>query len=356
MMWVADQTRDSSGQREGKVQEKLDRALVAGLIVEVILDQTNWPASLPARQQEVKRCLQDYLVQYLAGRISLDHFRRLVQNLDGWFDYYFSLLAANERATPGGPQPLTYAAPEARPVYAVQEDRAAWLGAKPADKPSGPKRQACWEELLESWLAEAKTEMPHRSHRKLTPDKLRSFLCQSGGRWFRLRDFERFVQMDRKTAWDYLQQFLQAGLLCHNRKNSAAVRYCLAPAFLKVEADALRLAISLCLSSIPEELTEKVSDFLIATAGEPFSPNEWQQEFPEPQQQDILEDLVAQEILVWRSLPTGSRVYQLQQRWLQKEATRRCQAPRPAGDGTRPEMAQGRLSLDGFRPTMNPRF
>ena len=70
--------------------------------------------------------------------------------------------------------------------------------------------------------------------------------------------------MDRKTAWDYLQQFLQTGLLCHNRKNSAAVRYCLAPSFLKVEADALRLALSLCLASYPEDLIEKVSDFLIS--------------------------------------------------------------------------------------------
>ena len=356
-MQVAGQAGESRGKTTGRQQEELDRVLVAGLIVEVILDQATWPDSRPVRREEVKRRLQDYLVQYLAGHISLDRFRRLVKNLDGWFEYYFSLLAAQEQAAACQTSAVAYHLPEAGPVYAVQEGRAAWLAEAAPGPPSAPGgRQACLEELLESWLAEAKTEMPHRSHRKLTPDKLRSFLCQSGGRWFRLRDFERFVQMDRKTAWDYLQQFLQAGLLCHNRKNSAAVRYCLAPAFLKVEADALRLAISLCLSSIPEELTEKVSDFLIATAGEPFSPNEWQQEFPEPQQQDILEDLVAQEILVWRSLPTGSRVYQLQQRWLQKEATRRCQAPRPAGDGTRPEMAQGRLSLDGFRPTMNPRF
>ncbi len=355
-MWVVDQTRDSSGHREGKAQEKLDRALVAGLIVEVILDQTNWPDSLPARQQEVKRCLQDYLVQYLAGRISLDHFRRLAQNLDGWFDYYFSLLAAKERSTPAAGQPVTYGVLESRPVYAVQEDRAAWLGAKPADKPSGPRRQACLEELLESWLAEAKTEMPHRSHRKLTPDKLRSFLCQSGGRWFRLRDFERYVQMDRKTAWDYLQQFLQAGLLCHNRKNSAAVRYCLAPAFLKVEADALRLAISLCLSPILEELAEKVSDFLIATAGEPFSQNDWEQEFPEPEQQAFLRDLAAQEILVWRSLPTGSRFLQLHPRWLQKDVARRRQSPCEAGDGTRGGAAPVQPSCDRFGKKAGPGF
>ncbi|MGQ9920132.1 MAG: hypothetical protein ACUVRZ_02260 [Desulfobacca sp.] len=348
MMWVADQTRESSGQREGNVQEKLDRALVAGLIVEVILDQTDGATSLPARQQEVKRCLQDYLVQYLAGRISLDHFRRLVQNLDSWFDYYFSLLAAHEGAA-GGRRPVTYAVSESRAVYRVQEERAAWLGAPPAEAPSVPKRQACWEELLESWLAEAKTEMPQRPHRKLTPDKVRSFLCQSGGRWFRLRDFERFVQLDRKTAWDYLQQFLQAGLICHNRKNSAAVRYCLAPSFLKVEADALRLAVSLCLSSVSEEITEKVSDFLIATAGEPFSLKEWQQEFPDVQQEALLADLVAQEILIWRTLPTGSRFLQLHRRWRQPGPGRRRQTPE-TGVASRPGMAPDQPGLAGLRP------
>lgn len=318
MMWVAGQAKEKSGRLEGKAQEKLDRALVAGLIVEVILDQNGWPDSLPARQQEVKRCLQDYLVQYLAGRISLDHFRRLAQNLEGWFNYYFSLLAANDRPTSAGPQTVTYGVAEPRSFYAVSEAKTTWLSVPAHDDASPPRRQACQEELLESWLAEAKTEMPHRSHRKLTPDKLRTFLCQSGGRWFRLRDFERFVQMDRKTAWDYLRQFLQAGLLCHNRKNSAAVRYCLAPSFLKVEADALRLAISLCLAHVPEELTEKVSDFLIGTGGEPFAVTEWEQEFGEGHQQSFLEVLVAQEILIWRRLAAGSRFLQLHRRWLQK--------------------------------------
>ncbi len=337
-MWVADQTKENSGRGEGKAQEKLDRALVAGLMVEVILDQKSWPDSLPARQREVKRCLQDYLVQYLAGRISLDHFRRLVQNLDGWFDYYFSLLAAQEERPGWAGQTLTYQVPESPPVYAVQESRAAWLGAKPAaaktaPAKTAPARQACLEDFLESWLAEAKTEMPRRSHRKLTPDKLRAFLCQSGGRWFRLRDFERFIQMDRKTAWDYLQQFLQAGLLCHNRKNSAAVRYCLAPSFLKVEADALRLAVYLCLAQVPEDLAERLSDFLIASAGEPFSRLEWEEEFPEEAQQGLLTELLAQEILVWRTLPTGSRFLQLHPRWLQKHASPRDQAMGEAKTG-----------------------
>jgi hypothetical protein len=126
--------------------------------------------------------------------------------------------------------------------------------------------------------------------------------------------------MDRKTAWDYLQQFLQTGLLCHNRKNSAAVRYCLAPSFLKVEADALRLALSLCLPSPPEDLIDKVSDFLIATGGEPFPLPEWEQEFQASQVGPLLEELVECNIIVWQDLPSGAGFLKLHHRWLQPEA------------------------------------
>jgi|GEM_PF-500245 len=318
-MLVAGQVGEITGKTTGQQQEELDRVLVAGLIVEVILDQATWPDSRPIRREEVKRRLQDYLVQYLAGHISLDRFRRLVQNLDGWFEYYFSLLAAKEQSDRSEESAVVYRLPDAGPVYCVSEARAAWPDrVAPAPPSAMVGRQACLEELLESWLAEAKTDMPQRRHRKLTPDKLRSFLCQSGGRWFRLRDFERFVQMDRKTAWDYLQQFLQAGLLCHNRKQSAAVRYCLAPSFLKVEADALRLAINLCLLAEPEDLREKIGDFLVATGGEPFSPAEWDQEFAQSPSQGLLDTLVAGEILINRRLVTGTTLLQLHPRWLQK--------------------------------------
>lgn len=340
-MWSAALPGERASRWESQTQEKLDRALVGGLMLEVLFAQQDWPRQRPAQQEAIKRRLQEHLVHYLAGRISLDHFRRLAQQLDSWFDHYFSLLAATDQTGPVGPAPVTYRRPEQQPVYAVQESRAAWLGTSGPPQPSPPSRQACWEELLERWLAEAKTEMPQRPHRKLTPEKLRAFLCQSGGRWFRLRDFERFVEMDRKTAWDYLQQFLQAGLLCHNRKQSAAVRYCLAPSFLKVEADALRLAITLCLLGEPEELSEKIGDFLVATGGEPFSQQEWDREIAQCLGQEIIAKLVAEDILISRHLANGAQFWQLHPRWRQEpgplagssgpETPPQPQSP-PAGD------------------------
>ncbi len=321
-MWVYGQqgeerrsSRDDSG-----TQEKLDRALVAGLILEVVLDQPNLPPDVQARQSLVKSRLQDYLVQHLAGRISLDRFRSLAQNLDGWIAFYYPLLVSDDQSMAAKSPTITYTAREPQSTYRVHEPREPWLGAKTGTDMPTPRHHACLDDLLDTWLEGAKTDIPHRSHRKLTGSKLRKFLCQSAGRWFRLRDFQHFVQMDRKTAWDYVQLFLQTGLLCHNRKNSAAVRYCLAPSFLKVEADALRLAISLSLASHPEPLIEKMSDFLIATGGEPFQLQEWEKELPAPEPQLLLDALVDQDILVWQSLSTGSRFLKLHHRWLQTAA------------------------------------
>jgi hypothetical protein len=321
-MWVAGESGADRGSSQGdsRTQEKLDRALVAGLILEVVLDQPDLPVGGQDRQLLVKNRIQDRLVRRLAGRISLERFRHLAQNLDGWFDFYYPLLVSDDRPLAGQPKTVIYGVKEPQATFTVHEPKGDWLGLKASADPPATMPQACLDTLLDRWLEEAKTDMPHRSHRKLTPGKLRSFLHQSGGRWFRLRDFERFVQMDRKTAWDYLQQFLQSGLLCHNRKNSAAVRYCLAPAFLKVEADALRLAISLHLPLYPEDLIEKISDFLIATGGEPFHRKDWEREFPTSRGQSCLEELAAQDIIVWQTLPGGSRFFKLHHRWLHQEA------------------------------------
>jgi hypothetical protein len=325
-MWVTGKPGKDGAKGEHNTQEKLDRALVAGLLLEVVLDQPNLPNSHKARQRLVKSRIQDYLVQHLAGRVSLDRFRNLAQNLDGWFDFYYPLLVSDTQAVSANFQPVTYCAREPQASYSLNEPNSDWQGNKTGADAGAPVHHACLDELLDNWLEEAKTDIPHRSHRKLTPGKLRKFLRQSGGRWFRLRDFERFVKMDRKTAWDYLQQFLQTGLLCHNRKNSAAVRYCLAPSFLKVEADALRLAISLTLSLYPENLMEKTSDFLIASGGEPFPVGEWNREFSSPQGPEILEELVDKEIIIWQNLPTGSRFLKLHHRWLHQE-TQTCAPP-----------------------------
>lgn len=321
-MWVTGQPgKDGRSSRaEVRTQDKLDRALVAGLILEVVLDQADLPTGDQARQCLVKTRIQDYLVQHLAGSVSLDRFRTLARNLDGWFDFYYPLLVTEDRPMAAHGATVTYAAREPRAAYTIHEPKADWLGSRSGSHTPAPVHRACLDKLLDSWLEEAKPDIPHRSHRKMSPAKLKQFLHQSGGRWFRLRDFERFLQMDRKTAWDYLQQFLQSGLLCHNRKNSAAVRYCLSPTFLKVEADALRLAISLHIFNYPDDIIDKTSDFLIATGGEPFQVSHWEQEFSAAQPGQLLQELLDQEIILRHELATGGRFLKLHPRWLQKSA------------------------------------
>jgi len=298
--------------------EKLDRAMVAGLILEVVLDYTDLPENHQARQRVVKTRMQDYLVQYLAGQVSLDRFRRLAQNLDDWFDFYYPLLVKDRHPGEAQNRPPTYCVREIQAAYTIgaQEETSE---ASPLGEAEAPMHHACQDKLLDAWLEQVKREIPQRSHRKLTPAKLKDFLGQSGGRWFRLRDFERFIPMDRKTAWDYVQLFLQTGLLCHNRKNSAAVRYCLAPSFLKVEADALRLALSLTLTAYQEDIVENIGDFLIATGGESFPESRWKREFPGDEGGSLLKALMDQDILVWQRFPSGAGLLKLHQRWRYNE-------------------------------------
>jgi len=54
-----------------------------------------------------------------------------------------------------------------------------------------------------------------------------------GGAWFRLKDFQEFFRLDRKTAWEYVQKLAVAGLFCRNQARSAAVRYRLESRFLR---------------------------------------------------------------------------------------------------------------------------
>jgi DNA-binding IclR family transcriptional regulator len=130
--------------------------------------------------------------------------------------------------------------------------------------------------VLKAWLeTEIRKLLPQRSHRKLGVNRLLDFLQRTQGRWFRLKDFERHFGVDRKTAWEYLQKFLSAGLLCHNHQRSAAVRYALATRFLVVMADALRPKVWEALPHLPQSYADKVCDWLVATGGEPFGEAEW---------------------------------------------------------------------------------
>ena len=60
---------------------------------------------------------------------------------------------------------------------------------------------------------------------------MEEFLRLTGGRWFKLLDFEAHFQVNKKTAWSYLNLLLTEGLLEHNGEKANRVRYALAPPF-----------------------------------------------------------------------------------------------------------------------------
>ena len=186
--------------------DSLNRALVAGLMLEVMLENPRLAEEPGSRGHRLKACLKTTLASHLAGHISLASFHNLAQGLDHWFEVIFPVLAN-----------AGLAGHLAAPVRL------------PAAAGSCPLREDLFAECLERTPG----LLPRRRHRKLDPDKLRKFLESTGGKWFRLRDFEENFQVDRKTAWEYVQKLLQAGLLVHNQGHSSAVRYQVAPRFLK---------------------------------------------------------------------------------------------------------------------------
>lgn len=188
------------------LEEQLNRALVAGLLLEVVFSHPPLPADPEAHRWQAKARLKNTLVSRLAGHIPLNSFRALAQNLDHWFELYYPLIV-----------PQTSTGPH------FQENEPA----QDADCP--PLAQ---EGRLREALARLNGLLPRRRHRKIDGERLLFFFRQRGGGWFRLQDFSRFFRMDRKTAWEYVQKLLQAGLLQHNQGRSAAVRYRLAPHFL----------------------------------------------------------------------------------------------------------------------------
>jgi hypothetical protein len=200
-------------------EEKLDRALVNGLMLEVILETGGSSFDPKTRRQVVKKRLKDSLVTHLAGRVTLDRFHRLLRKVDHWFPVYYSLVtgAPKKSSDPMGTRPQASLTPSA---------------------PSPPAPPVLREDLLRAWFQdEGRGLLPRRAHRKLSRDQLWEFLGHTGGGWFRLKDFEQHFGIDRKTAWEYLQKLLHAGLLRHNQARSAAVRYALATRFLLVRAD-----------------------------------------------------------------------------------------------------------------------
>jgi hypothetical protein len=279
----------------GPDQEKLDRALVAGLLLETILDALEAPCHDQARPGAVKARLKYNLAMHLAGRVSLDQFRGLLRLLDRWFPYYYPLvspaLAPAEVRDEGG----TFGLPEIAAVVSPNVLR---------------------EEELKDWLDRQVREiLPQRPHRKLNPSLLLEFLRRTRGGWFRLRDFEAHFGIDRKTAWEYLKKLQDVGLLEHNGGRSAAVRYCLAERFLTVQAGDLRQKIAKVLDDLPPGLTQQVADGLIATGGEAFWEQQWRLPPGEVPRREILGRLEAAGVLQAVVRTAGGRMLRLARGW-----------------------------------------
>ncbi len=279
----------------GTDQENLDRALVAGLLLEVILDGTESPDHHQSQGRAVKARLQHRLATRLAGRVTLDHFRALIHNLDSWFPHYYPLLAP-AGAGGGRDQGWDCSRPEAHPASC---------------------RSPLREEVLEAWLSGPAREMlPSRPHRKVSPALLPDFLRRTRGGMFRIKDFESYFGIDRKTAWEYLQKLQAAGLLCHNGERSAAVRYCLADRFLRVRAAALRRQMGETLGDLPRPLAVQAADWLIATGGEAFWENQWQG-WPDRQRRKIIAALQTARILRVAARTSGGQLLRLAGQWRQ---------------------------------------
>ena len=178
----------------------LDTTLVAGMFFEVLKDASRLPAGPRERVSFVRKKAKDYLVTRLAGQITLSQFYRLLNLIEEKVEYYFEHLSAD------------------------------WLGAPGRrEAPGLPEPAAIDGEALRQALA--RLPLPLKGNRKLTPETLWDFLSHSGGRWFRLLDFEAHFQVNKKTAWTYLNLLLTEGLLEHNGEKANRVRYTLAPPF-----------------------------------------------------------------------------------------------------------------------------
>ncbi len=296
--WPSQESETTPGPA-GLEGDRLDRILVAGLLLEVFLAGPALPPGPGERRRLVKARLKQALVSHLAGRVSLDHFRVLVRGLDRWFSQYYPFLVA------------------ARPAPARELPPA-----------PGPPGRALREELLEEWLREHQGLLPRRRQGKIKLPGLREFLQQTWGGWFRLRDFARHFGLDRKTAWEYLQKLAAAGLLTHNRRPSSQARYALDPRFLAVAARILRPAVAAALGALPEAVADSLGDFLIATGGEAFWEEAWEGDLPPARRQEILARLTAVGLLQAVAQSGASRLFRLGPRFRRESPGKTMVLPR----------------------------
>ncbi len=191
-------------ERQGLLQaapsQGLETTLVAGMFFEVLLDAARLPLSAGERVSFVRRKAKDYLVTRLAGQITLSQFYRLLNLIEARVGDYFEHLTAD------------------------------WTGApRDSEAVSPPEPEAVDRESLREALA--RLPLPQKGRRKLTPETLWDFLRLTGGRWFKLLDFETHFRVNKKTAWSYLNLLLSADVLEHNGEKANRVRYALARPF-----------------------------------------------------------------------------------------------------------------------------
>ena len=189
--------------RQRSPSQGLETTLVAGMFFEVLLDAASLPLSYGERVSFVRKKAKDYLVTRLAGQITLSQFYRLLNLIEAKVGDYFAQLTDDWTGAPRGPE-----------------------AAPPAPRP--PKPEAVNGEALREALARLSLRLKGR---KLTPETLWDFLRRTGGEWFRLIDLEERFQVNKKTAWGYLNLLLTEGVLEHNGEKANRVRYALAPSF-----------------------------------------------------------------------------------------------------------------------------
>jgi hypothetical protein len=181
----------------------LDTTLVAGMFFQVVMEASRLPSSSQERVTFVRKRAKDYLVTQLAGQITLSQFYRLLNLIEEEAGLYFARQDwSGDNAGPRESRPVSLAPPRPEPVKA---------------------------EALRQALAQI--ALPTKGRRKLTPETLWDFLRETEARWFRLLDFEARFQVNKKTAWNYLNLLLQEGVLVHNGEKANRVRYSLAAPF-----------------------------------------------------------------------------------------------------------------------------
>ncbi len=188
----------------------LDTTLVAGMFFQVVLEASRLPSGSQERVSFIRKRAKDYLVTQLAGQITLSQFYRLLNLIE-----------------------------EEAGLYFARQD---WSGEKSGLRETRevpmppPLPEPVQGEALRQALA--KIPLPMKGRRKLTPETLWDFLRETEARWFRLLDFEARFQVNKKTAWNYLNLLLQEGVLVHNGEKANRVRYALAGLFQANPANA----------------------------------------------------------------------------------------------------------------------